>query len=484
MERLSTGEFLGIGVKMELVRQLAARPSAHRAAGKVAVEAVKDIAREDDVKSRSSLFAELARAILPANLSEGRTLFRRGLTELDALGSGDYEFTNELLVFSASLRGEPVDPNTSLRLAKICELNTYDSHKFPWPLAGKAFSRIWGARYLSQIARWHDRDKVDLELTLPSALTFLVRDRHLAAEDAVPLLGLVEVVEMWDWGWCDIVKSLVEVDADISLFEFVLSHTKSTILGLVLPLERYLSRAGIEPELFERLRPMVDRLQAIDVRRRKVDRNSSDGTSQWRHSAIARDQPDKEEMPVTAAMGVDPLSFGYGSLVAKLEEAGCGFDSIRRAFEHLRARVAYGDRDRHIEAIVGARNLSLFEKNALLNETKEAWVSASPSRLEVLRRYGVALIRKHAQELLESDWGFNWELNKVAELSGESRMELAIHLVEAATTRELDATATTWINLASILSAGAEASVSRKALERLMDSGAARLADEVGDGPW
>jgi hypothetical protein len=64
-ERLSTCEFAGVAVRLELVRQLAAHPRGHLDAGKIAVEAVKDIEREDDVKRRSSLFGELARIIQP-----------------------------------------------------------------------------------------------------------------------------------------------------------------------------------------------------------------------------------------------------------------------------------------------------------------------------------------------------------------------------------------------------------------------------------
>jgi len=57
--------------------------------------------------------------------------------------------------------------------------------------------RVWGLPYLAQISRWHDRDKADLELTLPSALTFLVRDGLILPEDAISALGLVDPIEMW-----------------------------------------------------------------------------------------------------------------------------------------------------------------------------------------------------------------------------------------------------------------------------------------------
>jgi hypothetical protein len=191
------------------------------------------------------------------------------------------------------------------------------------------------------------------------------------------------------------------------------------------------------------------------------------------------------QQAVEAARGVDPTNLAMlETMVEKLDEIDGALATKRRAFEQLRGRVPYADRVRHIEAVIATRNLELFSKNALLQEAKEAWIADSPSGLNVFRRAGITLIREHAQELVGSNWGFNWELNKLADLSGESRIELAINLVEAATFRELDAAATTWLNLASILSARAEPSVSARALERLLDSGAARLADDVGDGAW
>jgi hypothetical protein len=162
-------EFLSVGMTIRFVDGFARRAACQELAGRLAVAAVKKIEQQDDVQRRAALFAELARAMLTANRAEAALLFKRGLSELDAIGSGDQQFTSELLLFAGTLRTKLSSP-AALRLAKICELNVYDSHKFPWPLAGRAFSRAWGPAYLAQIARWHDRDKVDLELTLPSAI--------------------------------------------------------------------------------------------------------------------------------------------------------------------------------------------------------------------------------------------------------------------------------------------------------------------------
>ena len=172
---------------------------------------LKAIEAEDEVRRRSDLMAQLARALLPANRSEAASLFSRGLSELDAIGSGDQSFTNELLWFAGSLGTRGAGSETAHRFAKICELNVYHSRKFPWPLVAAAFSRVWGGAYLAQIARWHDRGKVELELTLPSAVSSLVSDQLMVPEEAIALLRLVDPVEFWNWGWNDLIESFIKI---------------------------------------------------------------------------------------------------------------------------------------------------------------------------------------------------------------------------------------------------------------------------------
>ncbi len=155
-----------------------------------------------------------------------------------------------------------------------------------------------------------------------------------------------------------------------------------------------------------------------------------------------------------------------------------------RAFRKLRNKVAYADQSRHIEAVVSARNIKLFAKNELLEGIKTDWLATSPSQLDVLKKVGSRLVREHASELVGKEWGFSWELNELTKITREPREDLAVGLIEATTTRDLDTAATTWLNLASLLVVRADRKAPRGALERLLDSGAARLADEVGDGAW
>jgi hypothetical protein len=481
-------DFIYVHARIQFVELLSVNPECHAFAGRAATAALKVISLEDEVQQRAGFFARLARALLPANKTEANFLFKRGLAQLDAIGSGDHDFMNELLAFAASVQGGPVNPAAALRLAKICELNNYDSHKFPWPLTGKAFSRIWGTKYLAQIARWHDRDKVDLELTLPAALSFLVRDRMLTPADCVLLLGLTEPVGMWDWGWRDLFDSLLTTTTDVALFHEVLNQLErafptGSYVRYLTEIREVLQK---KPEMMSALGPRLDSLEAEDKARRRVDRNSRSTPLDAEHVAesVRRQQESQAEIDAAIA-ATDPLdAAALEALVEKLEEHDRALDAKVVAFKALWPRVAYADREKHIEAVALARNLELFSKNELLKVMKEAWQADSPSALASVDSLAKRLVSAHAEQLMSADWGFSWELNKLAELTRASRTDLAIDLVTEAITRDLEAAATTWLNLASLTSTAADPSVPKAALERLLDDATGRLADEVGDGVW
>lgn len=486
-QHLSRSDFIYAPIRIQFVSLLVEKPECHTFAGRVAASAIKIIELEDEVQNRADLFARLARALLPANRTEANFLFKRGLTELDAIGSGDFDFMNELLSFAASVR-EPVAPAAALRLSKICELNNYDSDKFPWIQAAKAFSRVWGTKYLAQIARWRDRGKVDFDLTLPAAISFLWRDKAISPVNGILLLGLVEPVRMWDWGWPALFESLATVTDDVAVFEEMLDQFERAFPTGSYDGQLPEIRALLEknPAKFSLLSSRLDRLESTEKARRRRDRDSrsssrpiTEPTETFRQEENAQAEIDAA---ITATDPLDPASLE--ALMEKIGEHDRALNAKIAAFQALWPRIAYSNRDKHIEAIALVRNLGLFEKNEILKGTKEAWQADSPSALAAVNSLAKRLVGAHADELISAEWGFTWELNKLAELTRASRTDLAIDLITEATSRNLSAAATTWLNLASLTSVAAEAAVPRRALERLLGDAAGRLADEIGDGAW
>ena len=248
-------------------------------------------------------------------------------------------------------------------------------------------------------------------------------------------------------------------------------------------------RATLEkhPAALTSVKNQLERLEARAAMPRRVNKHKAkqDFGDVMDPKVVRKNVEEKKQQIDAAVEGTDPLrTVSIEALVAALDEIDGALDVKSDAFKKLREKVAYADQSRHIEAIVSTRNLNLFAKNELLEGIKAAWLATSPSQLEALKNSGARLIREHASELVSKEWGFSWELNALAQVTCQPREDLAVDLIEATTTRELDTAATTWLNLASILAARADWKASSGALERFLDCGAARLADHVGDGAW
>lgn len=490
LEWMGRAEFTPVYLFTELVAGFARNADTAEYAGTIAAKTAALIGRDDDVVQRANLLARLARAILPADRTEATALFTRGLADLDAIGSGDYAFTNELLWFAKSVAAGPLAPDVAHRLAKICELNLYDSRKFPWTLAAAAFSRCWGAGYLAQLSRWHDRDKAELSLTLPPALSFLVRDRTVRPDDALAMLQLVEPEVGWDWDWDHFVESITDSRPEALgtllnelLSQFERAYPKRPHVETVSKMRSQVATApGGEPLCDE-----LDGLLARSTQTRRVQRGSdrANYVPATKDDEVVRKQVDRKNKIAAAVNATNPLSVAsIETLVNTLDVLDRALDVKTDAFATLRAKVAYVDRSQHIGAIVSARNLELFAKNKLLASLRTDWLSSSPSELSVLKDSGTSLIRQHASELVAKEWGSLYELRELSQLSGTPHHELAIALVDAAATDELETASTVWLRLATDISPKADPNVPRAALSRLLNSGAARLADEVGDGGW
>src|SRR5262249_15382935 len=183
LKRLHEQELVSPATLIKVVAILAKRKALQTLAGEEAIKTRANIEAENEVTYKASLYAELARAILQASTDEAAAYFRLGLEQLDAIGSGDYRFTNELLLFASSIKGQELEERDFHTLTNVCELNlTNEPEKFPWFAFAKAMSRISGCRGLTKLSRWDDRSKVGLDYTLLPYLTALVNDGKIESE--------------------------------------------------------------------------------------------------------------------------------------------------------------------------------------------------------------------------------------------------------------------------------------------------------------
>ncbi len=127
---------------------------------------------------------------------------------MDAIGSGDYAFTNELLYFASTIKGKEISISDFHTLANICELNMGDSDKMPWGILGRAFARSAGRRAFSKLARWNDRSKATFDYSLLPFLKALIEDGKIEPRVATALLHLAKPVELNECGTSELASAL------------------------------------------------------------------------------------------------------------------------------------------------------------------------------------------------------------------------------------------------------------------------------------
>jgi hypothetical protein len=173
IEHLHGQKMVGPEVLIEVVSILAKRNRLQNFAGEEAVKAKILIEQADEVNYRALLLSKLARAISPASKEEAAAYFKMGLEQMDTIGSSDYEFTNELLLFASSIKGEELPEQDFHTLTNICELNMYEAEKFPWFAFGQATSKMSGCRGLAKLSRCDTVSKtIFLKIFWYSAILF------------------------------------------------------------------------------------------------------------------------------------------------------------------------------------------------------------------------------------------------------------------------------------------------------------------------
>lgn len=133
-----------IGIVAVLAKRKALKPIV----AEQAIKARSLIASEDDVIYRTSLLGGLGRAMLRASVDEASVYFRDGLEQMEAIGSGDNVFINEILLLSSQIVGTELDEQVFHTLSNVCELNMGggEPEKFCWGAYGRGMSRVAGIR--------------------------------------------------------------------------------------------------------------------------------------------------------------------------------------------------------------------------------------------------------------------------------------------------------------------------------------------------
>jgi hypothetical protein len=457
LERLHEQEILGASTLIGVVAVLAKRSHLHALAGEQALKASSLIEDEYEVGSRATLYAQLARAILPASIDEAAAYFKAGLEQMDAIGSGDYQFTNELLLFASSLRGDELAEQDFHTLTNICELNmSYEEGKFPWFAFAKGLSRTSGCKTLAKLARWDDRSKISLHYTLLPYLTALIDDGKIAPEDALALLRLSNPVELWSCNTETFAKTIDEKNYpnhEILVSELIQQFEDnnpgvsmdSTVKTLASIAERALGKASettaylsAAHEHFARVRG--ERNEHMNYRGRSDSRLSK--------RVVSTDRQNRTKLRKLATRTKPNDEVSMGKAMDVLNEMQHIYDLKGEFFENLRSKVPFSDRPQYIKIIARLENLDIYTKLGELEKCKSEWGKSSAALASTYEALGVPILQLHAEAFVSFDQLSGYKLKEVSDLSGVSIASLALELIKVFASPDSYASASVWLGLA------------------------------------
>ena len=499
----SVERFIGVAEKQEvgtptlirIVSILAKRESMHALAGEQAVKARGLIQTENDVTYRASLCAQLAMAIIPASLEDASTYFRDGLEQMDAIGSGDYEFNNELLLFASTIRGDELDEESFHTLSNISELNMGgDVHKFYWGAYARGMSRAAGIRGLAKLSRWDDRSKIHLRYTLLPYLTALVGDGKLQPDIALALNRLADPVEYFESGTKEFAQAIrkqvvagnKEVIAEL-IGQFLddnpgvpmddtvgdLASLAAEMLGKHSETAKYL---GAAQKVFGATRHMTnDHMNyhgAADARfGHRIDVAKQERLNRVALKAIAEATNPVDQNSLNAAIDrINELEFIY--------------DLKAEFFGWLRSKVPFRGRGQYIKNVSALAQLNVYWKLEELKASKENWKSSSAALAGNYRNIAFPLVHSHAGDLVNTGRLSGYMLKEISDLTGISTADLILELIRSFARPDVTASGATWLGFASFVSATASDGIGQVALKSLLNSDAARLANSAADGSW
>lgn len=477
---------------IELVELLAARPAFQALAGALAVKVSTAIEQENEVGARAEHFARLGQALAVASPSEAVEYFRRGLDQLDAIGSGDYRFVDGLMHLASTLKGDHIDDRDSHALSNICELNLGEERKFHWGMFGNAMSRASGLKGLAKLARWQDRDRISLDYTLLPYLRALVEDDQLDPDLAVILLRLSNPAELYVCGTEQLVATLetkVYRHQVLLVRELVAQYLQNNPGSLSSETPRVLAQfaKNVLGENSRECGYLLAAAERIEVACDDYNTLNNWRPSEPRHGAVERQSEEAAARTAVLALAADLNPLDDVS-VARALDAACavriGMRFSRDVLDVLRAKVAFSDWPQYIKLIARQGLLDLYDKEYELRQCKEQWSGASLAVSKALRDCAEIIVCENALEFISSDYLSTYHVKAFQDVCGVDRCTLLMFLIRELSHPKSPVPASVWLNFAAEFNELAMPGVGQTALTRLLQSGPAKLASSAEDGPW
>lgn len=492
LEAVEARGITNVSHAIEIVSVLAVRPALQISAGTTAIKVKMAIEKADDVSQRASFFADLARAISPASRHESTDYFHRGLEQMDAVGSGDYKFVNELMQFASSLQGEELSDEDSHTLSNICELNLGEENKFNWGMYGMAMAKVSGLKGLAKLARWEDRGRISLDYTLLPYVRALIHCGKIDPAIAIAILRVSSPAELWVCGTEQLVESLEsqQVDhADDLTEELITQYKQNNPNGFGAAVPRALARLAKatfgDSNKYGDLSAMADQIE--------VSTREFNDLNNWRTTPPVSDIQRRQQTQVAAeslltSLVIKTVPVDELSIANAMEElkslSGSGWGYQRDFFERLQVKVPYGEWPQYLTLIARQGQLELHEKLRILSACKEAWSKASNTVASTLTGCAEIIIRQHVSDFVSFDYLSISDIAELSKLSLVDRHSIILALIREFCRPSAEVSASVWLALASAVNTMAASGVGQAAVQRLLNTGAAKLASSVVDGAW
>lgn len=481
-------------VLIDIVEIISKKPELHELAGQAGMAVKLLIERDDDVTSRASLFARLSRAIMPASLEEMASYFRLGIEQMDAVGSGDYQFTNEILLFTSELRGQELSEQDFHTFSNICELNMHEPRKFQWHTYSQGLSKVSGCRNLARLTRWHDREKVSLDYSLLPYLAALIAHRKMQPEIALSLLRLTDPAELYVCGTEELAEVIsrgnfenskqlmvelirqyqqnnptsvmprtVSKLCSIAIMEIGQDAALSQYLEAAAPIFKQLNNEGNHNRNYHGMR--------TETEQDKIDREALDASNADRLTEII--------------FAADPLDAdSMSKAIESLDEISYMYDKQAQFFNGVRKKLKYSERSAYVRVVATLEDIDLY---AALNELKKCnmlWGVSSSSLKLVFHEIAIPLVTSHAADLISYESLSGSKLQEISQLTDTPVHVMVLALIELFSSQDWSVGASVWLSLATSICEKSDENEGQAALTRLLNSGSAKLAATVPDGPW
>nr|WP_314260723.1 NACHT domain-containing protein [uncultured Devosia sp.] len=492
VESISAGRFY-VSQKVEILRQLARRPSLHELAARFAQHVAEQIRKDDNIGNRGSSYADLAEALVAVSVDEAREYYRQGLAQLDQMGGESYDQIYSLLRFAAVQEGGLLKPELGQRLMNLCQAIAADEpSKFGWTLFGRAAAKSIGLPALGKLVRWHDQDVSELSYALPQLVCFLAQNGRLDPRRAAFLLVTSKEHGWWDWHAEDGIGSLLELCSP--------AHQRLIFSAMVSKL-RAEHVSGAWPSLWESLLKVAakypnavtnEERQVLQALEAEATIKKDEFNSRNKHSPNFDGPRERKLTEPEVIKFIENLlaefDFADPSTIDRALKAiqaadGLPYDIRQRFLKQLRATCPYAQRLAFLFAVCEASELELRSSLDIMSECVSEWSPTTKHLASNLTALVDRLLQFKSAGLFERQYSsLERDVHLLAEFCQDKRHVLRL-VLGMIVRDEIELDGDEWLQLAVTLCDQTSGQAGLSALELLLSGSTSRIADEIGEGP-